>query len=89
MAGKRGRSVYGSKRWRRLRVTALDRDRWRCSSCGRAGALEIHHKTAVAKGGAIWALDNLEAKCRGCHFLVHAAATLPRDVFAWRTLPCT
>ena len=66
-----------------MRRLVLDRDGWRCSSCGRAGRLECHHKKALADGGAPYDLDNLETKCRRCHFALTAdalAEKLPQAV---------
>ncbi len=56
------------KRWRVVRLQALDRDGWACTSCGRRGRLEVDHKTALEDGGDLYDLDNLQALCRSCHF---------------------
>lgn len=55
--------------WARVRRMALDRAGWRCQArgCGRAGRLEVHHKTPLARGGARYALHNLAVLCRRCH----------------------
>ena len=57
----------GSRRWVRLRLQVLNRDGWRCVLCGRAGKLECDHITPMRRGGAPWALDNLQTLCRACH----------------------
>lgn len=55
------------RRWRKLRVVVLERDGYRCRECGKAGALEVDHVVPLHQGGAVWALGNLQALCRGCH----------------------
>ena len=68
MAGRRGRGVYGSPRWQRVRREVLERAGWRCEGCGKlAGRFEIHHATPIHKGGAAFDPGNLEALCLGCH----------------------
>ena len=65
--------------WDRARRAALDRDGWRCR-CGSPLDLEVHHVVALDKGGAPFALDNLQTLCRGCHIAVH----LPPERREWR-----
>ena len=55
------------ERWQAIRRVALNRDGWRCTHCGRAGALEVDHVQPLEKGGAPYALDNLQTLCRECH----------------------
>ena len=55
------------KRWQHVRLAALDRDGYRCQSCGKAGRLEVDHVQPLDKGGDAYALGNLQALCRGCH----------------------
>ena len=76
------RYIYNLQRWKRLRRTILDRDGWRCQSCGRAGRLEVHHKTPVREGGAIWDPANLTTLCYRCHVSSHHP--VDADVQAWR-----
>ena len=64
--GRRHR-LLDSPRWRKMRLAVLDRDGYRCQSCGRAGILEVDHIIAMQDGGDAWAMDNLQALCRGCH----------------------
>ena len=54
-----------------MRRRALDRDGWRCSDCGKAGRLEVHHKTALAKDGKPFDLDNVTSLCSACHLARH------------------
>ena len=71
MSGRRGKAVYAHPRWRYARREALARAGGRCERCGGAGRLEVHHKVAIAKGGAAYDLANLEVVCRRCHFRQH------------------
>lgn len=77
--------------WRQRRRKVLERDGYRCRGCGRAGPLQIHHRTALEDGGSEEP-DNLVALCRDCHQLEHGCAR-PRwgaaahpDRAAWRRL---
>ena len=71
---KRFARLYSSPRWRALRAK-LFRDRGeQCESCyaiGAAGEIQIHHRTPIALGGAIWDEQNLEVLCRSCHLDRH------------------
>ena len=71
MASREGRKVYRSKRWREVRAVVLHRAGWRCSKCGSVGRLEVHHVQRVVDGGDHYAMDNLRALCRDCHFAAH------------------
>ena len=55
------------RRWRILRREILDRDRWRCKACGRAGRLEADHIRALHLGGNAYEKSNLQMLCKGCH----------------------
>ena len=61
------RNRTGTARWQRLRRRVFKRDKYRCRACGRAGRLECDHVRPVWKGGALWAMANLQSLCRGCH----------------------
>lgn len=67
MAGRIGRRVYKSKRWKRVRWQVLHRDGFRCTACGKAGRLEVDHIRRIEDGGDWYDLDNLKTVCRGCH----------------------
>ena len=56
--------------WERRRLTALDRDGWRCRKCGRAGRLEVHHRQPLKDGGSN-DLENLLTLCVSCHKAAH------------------
>ncbi len=55
------------KRWRLVRQKVLDRDGWRCVTCGKAGRLEVDHVTPLDACGDPYAMDNLQTLCRACH----------------------
>ena len=76
-------SRTGMRGWLALRRQVLDRDGWRCTACGRAGALEVHHRRPVHQGGDDTA-DNLATLCRGCHQDAHRGRPPPVGRDAWR-----
>ena len=80
------KGLYGSRRWRELRVSILERDAYTCQHCGLAG-LEVDRIRPICKGGAIWEKANLQAMCKGCHSRKTRREQRPptpgRD--AWRT----
>ncbi|MCY4020159.1 MAG: HNH endonuclease signature motif containing protein [Chloroflexi bacterium] len=86
MASQLAKHVYNSRRWRALRLAVLHLAGWRCQRCGRAARLEVHHRVALADGGAAFDVDNLEAVCRRCHFARHGKAAPERgpDRREWR-----
>ena len=63
--------IYSSPRWRALRKQAMDRAGECCEYCFSIGEIQVHHKTPVSLGGAIWDLANLEVVCRSCHLEAH------------------
>ena len=85
------RRPYDSRRWALVRLKAMERDGWRCRSCGKAGRLEVDHVVPLARGGDPFNPANLQALCRSCHFAKTAAenreANPPApEVQAWRDL---
>ena len=55
--------------WTGIRARAIRSAGRRCTRCGRAGRLEVHHPLPLSKGG-----DNdqaLEVVCRDCHLARH------------------
>ena len=55
--------------WDCIRKRAISAAGRRCSRCGLAGKLEVHHVNPLALGG-----DNrspVAVLCRNCHFLQH------------------
>ena len=67
MAGKFGRWVYGTKRWRRLRRVMLIRAGFKCRVCGRRTGLEVDHVLSMALGGKAFDEANLQVLCRTHH----------------------
>ena len=63
----RGQLSVSSRRWERVRRLVLVRDGWQCVRCGKRGAMEVDHVMPLAKGGAAYALDNLQTLCRDHH----------------------
>ena len=66
-----------SRAWDRVRRQVLDRDGWRCTRCGLAGLLEVHHLVALEDGGAELDPDNCTTLCRGCHVDHHRRQVSP------------
>ena len=60
-------------------MAALDRDRFRCQECGKAGLLEVHHVTPLEHGGAPFALSNTTTLCRSDHIRVHGGVPKTPD----------
>ena len=62
------------RRWARVRLAVLDRDNWKCTSCGKIagglkGRMEVDHIVSLADGGPMYDMDNLATLCRDpCHF---------------------
>jgi 5-methylcytosine-specific restriction endonuclease McrA len=83
--GSRFHRKLSSARWSRTRRQALDRDGWRCRTCGRAGALEAHHVLPLHRGGAAFDLGNIETRCRSCHIEEHKRKLSP-EARAWADL---
>ena len=81
-----------SRPWARARRAALDRDNWRCTKCGRAGRLEVHHRTPLKEDPEQnpYALHGLAALCRSCHFKTTANQNRKRppgpQADGWRDL---
>lgn len=57
--------------WRRVRLLALQRDKYLCQHCLKADritpALDVDHIMSLAVGGDRLSLDNLQSLCRACH----------------------
>lgn len=61
-------SGYDKHAWKLLRLQILERDGYRCRSCGKAGRFEVDHIRSLANGGEFWNAANLQTLCRECHF---------------------
>lgn len=67
MAGKLGRAVYKSARWRKVRLAIL-RTAPQCASKGcYRQAVEVDHIVRLSDGGAPYEVSNLQGLCRRCH----------------------
>jgi 5-methylcytosine-specific restriction endonuclease McrA len=58
--------AIGSGKWKKIRITVLDRDGWQCAICNRP-ADTVDHIFPRIKGGDMWALDNLQSLCKSCN----------------------
>jgi ATP-dependent DNA helicase RecQ len=56
--------------YEQLREQVLQRDGWRCQSCGARSNLEVHHKDFRSQGGDD-SEQNLITLCSSCHSLFH------------------
>ena len=67
---RRHPAVANPDLWSWTRRAVFDAAGWRCQAegCGRASRLECDHRIPVSKGGDWWALSNLQALCKSCHF---------------------
>ena len=76
------------RQWARVRLKVLDRDGWRCQTCGKVGRLEVDHITPLVDNGAVYDWDNLQTLCRGCHIAKTRAEQLgkppSREVQDWQ-----
>ena len=53
--------------WAGVRRTALERDDYRCRTCGRGGRMEVDHVQPLHLGGPWYELANLQSLCFQCH----------------------
>ena len=60
-------AIANPRRWAKVRQFVLQRDGYRCRSCGKAGRLEVDHVVPVVQGGPWWDAEALQVLCRGCH----------------------
>ena len=65
--------------WERIRARAVRSAGRRCTRCGFAGKLEVHHPTPLSQGGTHD--QELEVVCRLCHFARHHIPDPDRE--AW------
>jgi 5-methylcytosine-specific restriction endonuclease McrA len=65
---RHSRHVTRTKRWQALRAEILERDRYRCRSCGCGGRLEVDHIKPVRTNPELsYDPGNLQALCPSCH----------------------
>ena len=80
----RAHTRINPRAWAVARRAALYRDGYRCTACGKAGALEVDHIRPLYKGGAALDMGNLQTLCRACHIAkTRAENTAPYRV-EWR-----
>ena len=85
------RKAISTGKWKKLRITILDRDGWQCVQCGKPGDT-VDHIIPRVKGGDMWASDNLQVLCKSCNsskggrFFIKQATP---PVFSQRSLPET
>ena len=72
--GRQARGLTGqrgsTRRWRKIRRRALERDGYRCVKCNRPYPLEVDHIDGDSTNDD---LENLQTLCVGCHRDKHAA----------------
>jgi hypothetical protein len=63
-------SPLASMRWKTMRRTVLDRDKWTCRSCGYTGQdMQIDHVKPRHKWPELtWDMENIQTLCKPCHF---------------------
>ncbi|QFU07291.1 HNH endonuclease [Rhodobacteraceae bacterium THAF1] len=60
--------ITRTRRWKALRIHALDRDEWQCVQCGTHRRLEVDHIEPVrTRPDLAWTLSNLQTLCGRCH----------------------
>lgn len=65
---RHSRHITRTKRWQVLRMEILERDRFRCCSCGCGGRLEVDHVKPVRTHPKLaYEPGNLQALCPSCH----------------------
>lgn len=65
---RHSRKVTRGERWRTLRTAILERDGYRCRSCGTGGRLEVDHVKPVRTHPELsYEPTNLQALCPSCH----------------------
>lgn len=59
-----------------LRVAVLERDGYKCVTCGSTKQLCVHHKDGKGRGhkAPLNVMTNLETLCRACHVRLHKPA---------------
>ena len=61
--------------WERRRRDVIARDGRRCTQCGKAAALEVHHLVGSLRQdlrrGQLSPVEDLTSLCRGCHAALH------------------
>ena len=78
-----------SKKWGIARRLAIQRDKFRCKLCGKAGRLEVDHIIPLWQDPKQdpYKLENLQTLCRKCHIIKtnrerETKTTLIRNLYA-------
>ena len=79
----RGSGIAKGAEWEQQRQHAMRQGGWRCSKCGKAGRLEVHHIIPISEGGTNDP-ENLTPLCRECHINIHRRQVSEREQ-AWET----
>lgn len=61
--------------YKQLWLRVLERDGWRCQSCGSLNNLQVHQRRFRSRRGDD-SEENLITLCAGCHFSVHRPGKL-------------
>ncbi|MFI5096517.1 MAG: HNH endonuclease [Candidatus Acidiferrales bacterium] len=77
---RKPRQRLDPERYRDLREQVLERDGWRCQSCGALRNLQVHHLQSRSRLGAD-RLRNLITLCVRCHRLEHLGKSHPFTYF--------
>jgi 5-methylcytosine-specific restriction endonuclease McrA len=65
---RHSKRVTRGERWRTLRVAILERDGFKCRSCGTGGRLEVDHIRPVRTHPELsYEPGNLQSLCPSCH----------------------
>ena len=67
---RRPRVRLGPDSYRKLRIGVLERDGWRCQSCGSSDCLQVHHICFRSRLGDDKD-ENLITLCADCHSYIH------------------
>ena len=67
---KQSRLRLDPESYKQLCREVLQRDGWRCQSCGSLQNLQIHHKQYRSRSGND-SEQNLITLCADCHLLIH------------------
>ena len=82
-----GKAAYlSTSAWQRARKAALRRDGYRCTDCGKAGRMEVHHVKPLWKfpDQDPFFLDGLACLCRGCHI---RTTRVENELYGFRKAP--
>ena len=60
------RKAISTGKWKKLRITILDRDGRQCAICNKPGHT-VDHIIPRVKGGDMWSPDNLQVLCKSCN----------------------